>query len=163
MPSKIDVVADSACTVSVDGKKVLIKPVNPSCRATCTSVQWDLLKNPKEPLALDIEFQEHREKGAEKWGHRMGRIAIVNTRRQTVLNTYVRYEYDAEVSTKMPPPVFGVTRKDLYLRNGARESMEVERELKKVSLIYCGHPLRTKILTCNAHRSSPAASSSDTA
>lgn len=130
MPSQINIVTDAGYTISATGKKVLLEVTN--SRASCTTPNWSLLRDPKEPLAMDVEFQEHKGKGAEKWGHRMGRIAVVNTKGQTIYDVYVQYDYDPDVKTKMPPPVFGVTRKDLSSRNGAKESWEVEENLRKM-------------------------------
>lgn len=132
MPSKIDLITDSEYTTTSNGKKVLLETKMGSCRATCTTPNWALLKDPKEPLAIDTEFQEFKAKSAEKWGHRMGRIAVVNTRGQVVYDVYVQYEYDEDTSIKMPPPEYGVTKKDLWLRKGAKESWEVEENLAKV-------------------------------
>lgn len=138
MPSTVALITDADFTIAADGKKFLLPPKNPNCRATCTKVKWELLKDPKEPVAIDVEFQEFRGKDAEKWGHRMGRVAVVNSRGQVIYDTYASYDYDADTKTKMPPRCFGVERKDLYIRNGAKQSSEVEGNLKK---IFHGRPV----------------------
>lgn len=131
MPS-VNTITASSYETTKDGKKVLLVPANGACRATCTSVKWELVKDPSEPLAFDIEFQEYKGPDAEKWAHRIGRIAVVNTRGEVVLDTFTQYDFDRNVKTKMPPPQFGVTRKDLWLRNGAKEWWVVEENLYKL-------------------------------
>lgn len=155
MPSRIDLIGDADYEVSASGKKILREATN--SRATCTTPKWSLILDPSEPLAMDIEFQEYKTKYADKWGHRMGRIAVVNTRGQTVYDVFVQYEYDAETNTKMPPPVFGVTRKDLRLQNGAKESWEVEENLRKVRQLYPVHPTTPRTNTDIKYRCSTAA------
>lgn len=115
MPSTIQTVGTEGFTIATDGRKVLIDKSMPACRATRTDPNWDAIRDPKEPVAVDCEFQEYRRVGAVKWEHRIGRVAIVNTRGETVYDTYVRYDYDAEVSVKLPPRRFNVTWKDLAL------------------------------------------------
>lgn len=132
MPSFVNTVTADAYYISPSGKPVLVSTTHPACRATCTEPNWDAVRDPKEPLALDIEFQEFRHKDDRKWSHRMGRVALVNTRGTTVYDTYVRYDYDPDVEVKLPPRVFNVTWKDLQLRNGAKEWWQVEEKLWKV-------------------------------
>ena len=134
--------------VTADGRRVLVDPKNPNCRATQTRPRFDLLKDPKEPLAVDIEFQEYRPKDAEKWAHRIGRIAFVNTRGDTIYDTYCRYEYDETISVKMPPAMFGVTYKDLRLANGAKPIREVNEDLSKIMYqrTIVGHGMRLDYL-----------------
>lgn len=126
---------------------MLIDPKNPHCRATQTEPKWELLKDPNEPFAIDIEFQEFRKKGAIKWGHRIGRISIVNTRGQVIYDTYVRYEYDEDMEVKMPPKRFGVTWADIKIPNGAKPIFEVEENLHKImhGRTIVGHGMRLDI------------------
>ena len=131
-----------------------IQPAQPHkhrCRATCTKPRWDLLNDQKEPLALDIEFQDFKPKGAAKWGHRIGRIAFVNTRGQTVYDTYVRYKFDQDVAVKCPSEVFGVTRADLQVANGAQPIAEVEKNLEKImrGRTIVGHGMRLDVKALN--------------
>lgn len=144
MPSRIDFVDGEAITISVDGKKVLLKPRNPNCRATCTTAKEELAKDPNEPLAVDVEFQEYRPIGEVKWRHRIGRIAVVNTRGKVVYDVCVRYEYDETIIIKMPPKRYGVEYKDLQICNGAKEILEVVQVLRKLfsGRLIIGHGMR---------------------
>ena len=137
----------SAFLVTTDGRNVLIDPKDPQCRATQRTPRFDLLKDSKEPLALDIEFQEYRAKDSVKWSHRIGRIAFVNTRGDTIYDTYVRYEFDENVNIKMPPACFGVTYRDISIANGAKPISEVEKELQKIMAgrTIIGHGMRLDI------------------
>ena len=103
----INIVPAHSVSRTAEGKLTVKEQVVARCRATQTTPDTSLLTDPNEPLALDIEFQEYRHKDAVKWGHRMGRIAIVNTRGKTIYDTYVNYERDEDVSMKMPPACFG--------------------------------------------------------
>jgi hypothetical protein len=103
MPHAVVTVTADQAVKSANGKLSLILKGPPGCRATKLIPNYELLKDPKEPLALDIEFQEYRHVDSVKWGHRMGRISIVNTRGETIYGTYVSYDYDPDVDVKMPP------------------------------------------------------------
>ena len=139
---------ESACMFTADGRPILVDPKNPRCRAKQLTPCLDLLKDFDEPLALDIEFQEYRAKDAVKWAHRIGRIAFVNTRGESIYDTYVRYEYDQSISVKMPPAVFGVTYKDIRISNGAKPIFDVEQDLRKImaNRTIIGHGMRLDIL-----------------
>ena len=101
MPS-VEIQPKEAVVYGADGKPLLIAPANPG-RATQITPRLDLLKDIDEPLAVDIEFQEYKPKDSEKWAHRIGRIAFVNTRGDVIYDCYFRYEFDEEVNVKMPP------------------------------------------------------------
>lgn len=148
MPSTINTITDAGYTISATGKKVLLAPPMGKCRATCTTPRWELLKDDDEPLAIDCEFQEFKPEDAEKWGHRMGRLAVVNTKGEFIYDVYARYPYVQTTNTKMPPPQFGVTREDLWLRNGAKESKEVEKNLRRMfkGRVIVGHGMRLDLL-----------------
>ena len=100
-----------------------------------------------EPFAVDIEFQEYRPKDAFKWDHRIGRIAIVNTRGQTIYDTYVRYDFDETIQIKMPPARFGVTYQDISIANGAKPIRDVQINLNKIMLhrTIVGHGMRLDV------------------
>lgn len=142
----VQTVNASACEVSANGKLVLLQKTHPGCRATCTSPNSDAVNAADEPLAIDIEFQEYKKKTDVKWSHRIGRIALVNTRGKTVYDTYVRYAYDPELEVKVPPKWLGfqVEWKDLALANGAKRAKEVEGNLRKLfkGRLIVGHGMR---------------------
>ncbi|KAF2483658.1 hypothetical protein BDY17DRAFT_324375 [Neohortaea acidophila] len=105
------------------------------CRATQTTPRWHLLAADKnEPLAIDIEFVDWKLKAnpESKFRHRLGRVALTNTRGQTIYDVYVNYPYNERVRRLLPPPVFGVLREDLMIRNGAKESKEVLKNLGNI-------------------------------
>ncbi|KAK3707329.1 REX4, RNA exonuclease 4 [Vermiconidia calcicola] len=149
----INIVPAHSVSRTAEGKLTVKEQVVARCRATQTTPDTSLLTDPNEPLALDIEFQEYRHKDAVKWGHRMGRIAIVNTRGKTIYDTYVNYERDEDVSMKMPPAYFGVTWKDLNIANGARPSWEVENKLRDIMTgrTIVGHGMRLDIGAMSSH------------
>ena len=118
--------------VTVDGRQILVNPDNTDCRATQLVPRYDLLKDPKEPLAVDIEFQEYKSVDAESWSHRIGRIAIVDTSKDTIYDTYVHYDYDETIEVKMPPPEFGVTWDDIDPKNLAQPISEVSDALNRI-------------------------------
>ncbi|TKA29568.1 hypothetical protein B0A50_03581 [Salinomyces thailandicus] len=101
------------------------------CRATQTTPRFDLLL-PGEPLALDIEFQHYMATGC-KGAHRLGRAAIVNSRRQTVLDVYAAYPREEGVRKIMPPERFMVNKKDLLYSNGAVPAWKVEKWIKGIA------------------------------
>ena len=137
----------SAFLRTADGRPISVDPKNPNCRATQRTPRIDLLKDLEEPFAVDIEFQEFRQKGAAKWNHRIGRIGIVNTRGDIIYDTYVRYDWDENIEVKMPPPVFGVTYQDISIANGAKPIGEAKKDINRVMLgrTIIGHGMRLDI------------------
>lgn len=80
---------------------------------------------------MDIEFQDYKRVGC-KQSHRVGRVAIVNTRGETVLDVYAVYNNEHNVKKKFPPARFGVKRDDLVFDNGAVHASEVEQSVKQI-------------------------------
>ena len=101
------------------------------CRATQLTPAWDRLI-PGEPVSLDIEFQNFKHTSWEKWRHRVGRVAIVNSAGETVLDVYAAYAKEDGVSKLMPPAEFGVAHKDLMFSNGAVPAHTVEKWVKQI-------------------------------
>jgi hypothetical protein len=137
----------SAFPRTADGHPISVDPENPNCRAKQRTLRFDLLKDPNEPLAVDIEFQEFRHKDSAKWDHRIGRIGIVNTRGDIIYDTYVRYERDENVRVKMAPAVFGVTYQDISIANGAKPIGEAKKDIKEImsGRTIIGHGMRLDI------------------
>lgn len=106
------------------------------CRATQTSPRFDLLL-PSEPCAIDAEFQRYRKVDGEsesKCYTRPGRLSIVNTRGDVILDVYVRYGYvetERKVITHYDKR-FLVERDDFLLRNGAVEAEIVEPWVQQI-------------------------------
>ena len=107
------------------------------CRATQTSPRFDLLL-PGEPCALDAEFQRYvikDEEGNESKCHiRPGRLSIVNTRGDVVLDVYCRYEYkesERKVFSRRDRD-FMVERDDFLERNGAVAAEVVEPWVQEI-------------------------------
>lgn len=146
MGSGVQTQTRESITYDSNGKPMVVLK-NSRCKATQTTPRWDLLsKDPNEPLAIDIEFQECKREGAEKWHHRIGRIAFVNTKGDTIYDTYVRYEDEKDLAAKVNPR-FGVTWRDLKIQNGAQPIQEVEWDLSKIMCgrIIIGHGMRLDI------------------
>lgn len=99
--------------------------------ATQPEPRLDLLL-PDEPVALDVEFQEYFVAGTIKWQHRIGRVAVVNTKKEAILDVYAAYPADENIKKKMPPEMFGVTKNDLLYQNGAVPARIVEKSLAKI-------------------------------
>lgn len=142
---------DSAVLKTADGHHLLVDPKNPRCRATQRAPRLDILKDLKEPFAVDIEFQEFRRMDSTTWDHRIGRIAIVNTRGQTIYDTYVRYQYDEDINMKMPPAEFGVTYEDIRMANGANAIREAKEDINKIlaGRTVIGHGMRLDMRALN--------------
>ncbi|KAK3679716.1 hypothetical protein LTR78_000092 [Recurvomyces mirabilis] len=102
---------------------------NPS-RATQTYPLYSLLL-PGEPCFVDIEFQNYLVDGRGPQKHRVGRIAILNTRGDVVLDAYAVYNNEDNVKKCFGPiywqEMFGVTKRDLIVGNGAIWASNVER------------------------------------
>lgn len=101
------------------------------CRATQTTVRKDHLVA-GEPVALDIEFQQYKRDSAKKHAHRIGRIAIVNTKGELVLDVYAAYPREDGVRKVYPPKRFLVESEDLLFENGAVAAHKVERWVKDI-------------------------------
>lgn len=114
------------------------------CRALQTTPRWDLLKDKTEPLAVDVEFQEYRPMGVEKWAHRIGRVGVTNTRGERIYDVYARYPFVEGVEVKLPPARFGVEWPDLRIQNGAKWASEVNQTLKEIfaGRTIVGHGMR---------------------
>lgn len=107
------------------------------CRATQTKPRFDLLL-PGEPCAIDAEFQRFRivsDDGTEsKCINRPGRLSIVNTRGDVVLDVYCRYEYtkhERKVISRRDA-YFLVERDDFLKCNGAVEAEIVEPWVQQI-------------------------------
>ncbi|CZT21356.1 uncharacterized protein RCC_07219 [Ramularia collo-cygni] len=88
------------------------------CKAQQIFPRMDLLL-PDEPVAVDFEFQNFQRNGESKQRHRLGWIGVVNTKGESILDCFVRYEREEGVRVIMPPKRFGVSMQDLQLNNGA--------------------------------------------
>lgn len=100
------------------------------CRATQTSPRFDLLL-PGEPVSVDIEFQNFRRQGG-KGNHRCGRVALVNTRNEVILDVYAVYPREEGVRKFFPPKKFIVDKQDLLYENGAVPAQQVEAWVKEI-------------------------------
>lgn len=72
-----------------------------------------------EPVAVDFEFQQYLRAGGFKQAHRLGWIAVINTKGETIFECFVRYDKEDGTRVIMPPKRFGVTHAPLQLNNGA--------------------------------------------
>jgi RNA exonuclease 4 len=81
---------------------------------------------------LDIEFQNYKHESWYKWQHRIGRVAIVNSIGETVLDVYAAYPREDGVEKRVPPRRFGVSFQDLKYENGTQPSHKVERWVKQI-------------------------------
>ncbi|KAK4544280.1 hypothetical protein LTR36_004490 [Oleoguttula mirabilis] len=95
------------------------------CRATQRTPRFYLLIN-GEPCYLDIEFQKYKIAGEAKERQRIGRIAILNSKGEVVLDVYAFYPREQGVEKRWQPACFGVVTQDLLYRNGAVAAAEVE-------------------------------------
>ncbi|KAK6383147.1 hypothetical protein LTR65_010430 [Meristemomyces frigidus] len=101
------------------------------CRATQTTPRFDLLL-PGQPVALDIEFQTYLPIGSPKWIQRLGRVALINTQRQTILDVYCYYPNEQGVRKDVPPRRFNVSRADLMKQHGAMHAQTVEKWVAEI-------------------------------
>ncbi|CAK1362462.1 unnamed protein product [Cercospora beticola] len=97
--------------------------------ATQVNPRFELLL-PGEPIAIDIEFQDFKNKDTGfRWRHRLAWFAALNTRGETVLDVFVQYPPDEDTEFQLPRAkgkTFGVTRQLLTLKNGAVKAAVVE-------------------------------------
>ena len=107
------------------------------CRTTQTKPRFDLLLL-GEPCAIDAEFQRFRvvddEGNESKCINRRGRLSIVNTRGDVVLDVYCRYEYvehERKVISRRDA-AFLVERDDFLKCNGAVEAGIVEPWVQQI-------------------------------
>ena len=89
-----------------------------TCRATQLYPLFHRLF-PGELCFLDIKFQQYRRDGELKQRHRIGRVAIVNSKGQVILDVYAAYPREPDVQKCWQPACFGVITKDLLFENGA--------------------------------------------
>ncbi|KAK5694780.1 hypothetical protein LTR97_009370 [Elasticomyces elasticus] len=108
-------------------KNVLPRP----CRATQTWPLFHLLFE-GEPCFFDIEFQKYRPLGAPKEIHRIGRIAILNSKGQVVLDVYAAYPRVEGVAKCRLLPEYGVEWEDLLYQIGAVKAIKVEQWVKRI-------------------------------
>lgn len=101
------------------------------CRATQLTPAWDRLI-PGEPVSLDIEFQTFKHPSWEKWRHRVGRVAIVNSKGETVLDVYAAYPKEEGIDKDVPPKRFMISHQDLKFCNGAVPAHKVEKWVKQI-------------------------------
>ena len=109
-------------------------------RATQTTPKFGLLL-PNEPCFIDIEFQKFIDEkgpkhanGTPKIMHRIGRIAVLNSEGEVVLDTFAIYSNEDGVEkwwagTKYR---FGVESSDLKFQNGGKAAQDVEKWVAKI-------------------------------
>jgi RNA exonuclease 4 len=90
------------------------------------------LLTPGEPIGFDAEFQDVLRPGQEKWKHRLGWVAVVNTKLETILDVFVAYDREENTVKKYPPSRFGVGLDDLLFHNGAVRAEVVEKWLTEI-------------------------------
>lgn len=81
-------------------QSISLRNKDTGCRATQTTPRYDLILD-DEPVCMDIEFQRYcpqNDNPKVKWMHRIGRISLVNTRGDVVLDVYARYPYVEGIS-----------------------------------------------------------------
>jgi hypothetical protein len=79
--------------------------------------------------------QEWRDSGHKDWFknyHRVGRVAIVNSKGEAILDVFAAYPKQDGVYKFVPPRRFGVTKEDLKYENGAVPAYKVERWVKQL-------------------------------
>ncbi|EME81952.1 uncharacterized protein MYCFIDRAFT_77732 [Pseudocercospora fijiensis CIRAD86] len=106
----------------------------PFCIATQIKPHWNLLVDPHEPLAMDIEFQDWKKDGRRS--NRLGRVAVTNTLGQVILDTFVYYKNEKHLGIEKVLPAewrgFGVTHEDLKKDNDAQPAERVEGWLVRI-------------------------------
>lgn len=100
-------------------------------RATQT-VPAEHLLHDSEPVAMDIEFQNYKRNGLNR--HRVGRVAIVSIRGETVLDVFAAYANEDGVTKFLPPRSLhlGVAYADLKFDNGAVPAQKVENWVQNI-------------------------------
>lgn len=63
---------------------------------------------PSEPVAVEFESQNYRRQGEVKQRQRLAWVAVVDTKGETTLECFVRYDREDGVKLFMPPIRFGV-------------------------------------------------------
>lgn len=104
-------------------------------RALQTTPRFDLLTDPNEPLAIDIEFVDWKIRdSANKNQHRIGRVALTNTRGDRIYDVFAKYPYKEDEQLQLPPRKLnlGVYWEDLKWEAGAKSSAEVLRNLERL-------------------------------
>lgn len=87
---------------------------------------------PGEPVAFDDEHQTVLRKGALKWKERLGWVAVVNTKGESVLDVFAAYDHEDKARKEYPPERFGVGMEDLLFDNGAVRAKVVEKWLAEI-------------------------------
>ena len=75
---------------------------HPKSRAMQTVPRLDLLDDPTEPFAVDLEFQQSKREGDLKGKQRIGRVSVVNTRGDVVYDVYTAYDNEPDVKKSVP-------------------------------------------------------------
>ncbi|KAF2172746.1 hypothetical protein M409DRAFT_16709 [Zasmidium cellare ATCC 36951] len=110
---------------------VRLKKTKWKCRATQTEIRWDRVED-GEPLSISITFQNYKTIGESMWKHRIGRIAVVDTAGETVVDAYLAYEDEDEVIKYCSFKQASVEPPDFLFKNGAVEARQFEGELKEL-------------------------------
>lgn len=101
------------------------------CRATQLTPRFKLLID-GEPVFLNIEFQKYKYNGEQRFGLRVGRIAILNSVGDTVLDVYAFNPREAGIEKRRQPVEFGVITEDLLIVNGAKPAATVEAWVARI-------------------------------
>ena len=95
-----------------------------TCRAT-QLVRCMGLSIAGEPVFPDIEFQSYCREGDRhpdgrvRWRKRIGRIAIINSVGDVVMDVYAAYPKEADMEKRMDPGRFGVVKTNPLFNYGA--------------------------------------------
>ncbi|KAK4501956.1 hypothetical protein PRZ48_007766 [Zasmidium cellare] len=131
MNGTIQIVAASpSVTSTVQPPKIPISQIPWECRGTQTTIRYDLAP-PGEPLGLDVEFQNYKVPG-EKFKHRIGCMAIVNTAGEVVFHAYFAYGNVPGVQKRYPGAQFMVEAPDFLFQNGALQARKAEKAVKEL-------------------------------
>lgn len=109
--------------------KIPISELEWECRATQTTIRHDLVQE-GEPLSIDAEFQRYKKVGELKWHHRFGRVAVVNSKCQTVWEAFFAYPNQKDIIKNCHGERFGVEPPDFLFKNGALPARKAEADLK---------------------------------
>ncbi|EGP84937.1 uncharacterized protein MYCGRDRAFT_110384 [Zymoseptoria tritici IPO323] len=102
-----------------------------NCKAQQVRPRMDRLV-PGEPVGFDGEFQIVLREGAVKWKQRLAWVAVVNTKGESILDTFVVYDNEEGAEKRRGLPEFGVGKKDLLFKNGAVHASTVEKWLAEI-------------------------------